>query len=110
MIKASDIPVEHHDTLESTNKRARQIVESGQTADSPLLVVADSQSAGVSEARGQSENVSYQLQQITRYREEFQPTGKLLMAVPDQIAMMQRMLATLPMGHVLTRCNDPEPK
>jgi len=70
----------------------------------------DSQSAGVSEARGESENVSYQVQQITRYREEFQPTGKLLMAVPDQIAMMQRMLATLPMGHVLTRFNDPKPK
>lgn len=47
MIKASDIPVEHHETLESTNKRARQIVESGQIADSPILVVADSQTAGV---------------------------------------------------------------
>ena len=47
MIKASDIQVEHHDTLESTNTRAREIVASGQTADSPLLVVTDSQTAGV---------------------------------------------------------------
>jgi len=65
-----------------------------------------SRSAGVSETSGVTESVSYQLQQITRYREEHHPTGKLLKSVPDQIAMVQHVLSTLPTAHVLMRCND----
>lgn len=47
MIRASDIPVEHHETIDSTNAQARRLIEAGRTADSPLFITADTQSAGV---------------------------------------------------------------
>jgi len=45
-MRASDIPVELSETVDSTNLQARRAIESGQIADSPLLFVARTQSAG----------------------------------------------------------------
>ncbi len=47
MIRASDIPVEHHETIDSTNAQARRLIEAGRTADSPLLITATTQTQGV---------------------------------------------------------------
>lgn len=63
-------------------------------------------SAGASLIRGANESISYQLRQITQYQQEIQPTGKLLRSIPDQLAMFKHVLATLPIAHVLVRCND----
>jgi len=50
-MQASDIPVEYSETVDSTNLQARRAIESGQIADSPLLVVAQTQTAGTGRMR-----------------------------------------------------------
>lgn len=46
MIRASDIPAEHLESVDSTNAHARRAIESGQIADSPLFITANAQTAG----------------------------------------------------------------
>lgn len=47
MFRPSDILIEHHESVGSTNARAREIVESGRTADTAMLITASSQTASV---------------------------------------------------------------
>ena len=61
---------------------------------------------GVSITRGATESVSYQLQQIMKYREERQLTGKPRRSIPDQVAAVGHVLSILPMTYLLMRLND----